>query len=144
MLPQPENQSLCPAIKMDSYLDRKAERNTYAASLINLEQSQRRYALSEDNVILDVRQTYRNLEEAAAQYKIQQNSLELAKRRVDSAQLFIDAGMGVARDLLEAQDALLDAENALTDALIRHAIAKLNFYKDIGLLQVRPDGMWEI
>jgi len=131
-------------LRGDLPLDRKTERNAYVQTLINLQQQQRQYTLSEDRVILDVRQAYRELDEAAARYKIQQNSLELANSRVDSTQLLLDAGRGITRDLLEAQDALRDAENALTDALVAHAIAKLNFYKDIGLLQVRPDGMWEI
>jgi hypothetical protein len=48
-----------------------------------------------------------------------------------------------ARDYLESQDAFLRAQNDVTAALVSHAIAKLNFFRDIGILQVRPDGMWE-
>jgi len=47
------------------------------------------------------------------------------------------------RDLLDSQDDLLDAQNSLTAALVGHVVAKLNFFRDIGVLQVRPDGMWE-
>ena len=47
------------------------------------------------------------------------------------------------RDLLEAQDALLTAENSVTHARINYATAKLEFFRDIGLLNVRPDGLWE-
>jgi len=43
---------------------------------------------------------------------------------------------------IESEMALL-AENSLTAALVDHTIAKLNFFRDIGVLQVRPDGMWE-
>jgi hypothetical protein len=26
---------------------------------------------------------------------------------------------------------------------VGHTVAKLNFFRDVGVLQVRPDGMWE-
>jgi HlyD family secretion protein len=34
-------------------------------------------------------------------------------------------------------------QNQLREALVGHVVAKLNFFRDIGVLQVRPDGMWE-
>jgi hypothetical protein len=48
-----------------------------------------------------------------------------------------------ARDFIESQDALLEAQDNLTAALVAHLVAKLNFFQDVGILQVRPDGMWE-
>jgi hypothetical protein len=45
--------------------------------------------------------------------------------------------------LLESQDALLESQNELTAALVDHATAKLSFFRDVGILQVRPDGMWQ-
>ena len=34
------------------------------------------------------------------------------------------------------------SSNASTEALINYTIANLDFYRDTGVLQVRPDGMW--
>ena len=53
------------------------------------------------------------------------------------------AGRVITRDLLESQDALVEAQNNVTDALVTHLVAKLNFFQDVGILQVRPDGLWE-
>jgi len=127
----------------DLPLDRKVERNAYREALIALEQGQRKYENDKDEVKLDVRQAYRQLQEAAERYRIQRNSLDLAEKRVESTTLLLEAGRLTTRDLLEAQDALLDAQNSLTGALVDHAIAKLNFFRDVGILKVRPDGMWE-
>ena len=124
-------------------LDRLAERNIYRESLIALMQQQRDYDNSIDTVKLEVRQAYRLLLESAEQYQIQKNGVELAAKRVESTSLLLEAGRLTARDLLDAQTALLAAQNALTAALIDHTIAKLKFFSDIGVLQVRPDGMWE-
>jgi outer membrane protein TolC len=126
----------------DLPLDRKKERNAYRESLIALSQQQRQYENDTDTVKLEVRQAYRNLEQAAESYRIQKNSLDLAQKRVESTSLLLQAGRLTTRDLLEAQDALVLAQNNLTAALVDHAIAKLSFFRDIGILQVRPDGMW--
>jgi outer membrane protein TolC len=123
-------------------LDRKKERNVYRQALIALEQQQRQYENDTDTVKLEVRQAYRELEQAAESYRIQRNSLDLAQKRVESTSLLLQAGRLTTRDLLESQDALLEAQNNLTAALVDHAIAKLNFFRDVGILQVRPDGMW--
>ncbi len=123
-------------------LDRKKERNLYREALIFLTQQQRQYDNDEDTVKLQVRQAYRDLEQAAESYSIQKNSLDLAQVRVESTSLLLQAGRLTTRDLLESQDALLLAQDNLTAALINHAIAKLSFFRDIGILQVRPDGMW--
>lgn len=123
-------------------LDRKKERNAYRGALIVLAQQQRQYENDADAVKLDVRNAYRNLEQAAESYSIQKNSLDLAQKRVESTTLLLEAGRLTTRDLLDSQDALLQAQNNLTAALVDHAIAKLSFFRDIGILQVRPDGMW--
>ena len=127
----------------DLPLDRKTERNAYREALIALEQRQRVCENDVDLVELDVRSAYRQLQEAAERYRTQRNSLELSETRVESTTFLLQAGRVTTRDLLESQDALLGAQNNVTAALVDHAIAKLSFFRDIGILQVRPDGMWE-
>ncbi|MHC4473996.1 MAG: TolC family protein [Planctomycetota bacterium] len=133
------------SLGLDSDLpfDRKAERNAYRQALIDLQQGRREHQENVARVKLDIRQAYRQLRETQERYRIQKNSLELAWKRVDSTAMFLKTGRAQTRDLLESQDALLEAENELTDALVGHTIAKLNFFRDIGVLQVRADGMWE-
>lgn len=130
-------------LEADLPLDRKAERNAYRAAMITLSRQQRQYEQDMDEVKLDVRDAYRKLAEAAERYRIGKSSLELAQKRVESTSLLLDAGRAKTRDWLESQDALLRAQNDLTDALVGHTVAKLNFFRDVGILQVRPDGMWE-
>jgi hypothetical protein len=126
----------------DLPLERLEKRNLYRIALIALERQQRQYELDVDFLKLQVRDAHRLLLETAERYHIQQNSLELAERRVDSTRLLLDAGRATTRDLLESQDDLLEAQNAVTTALVSHLDAKLSFFRDVGILQVRPDGMW--
>lgn len=130
-------------LKADLPFDRKSERNAYRKALITLEQQHRAYENDTDNVKLGVRDAYRELQKAAQTYQIQVNSLDLAQKRVESNSLLLEAGRLTTRDLLDSQDDLLTAQNQLTAALVGHVVAKLNFFRDIGVLQVRPDGMWE-
>lgn len=129
-------------LSADLPFDRKNQRNAYRTALINLEQSQRDYADNIDSVTLDVRQAYRQLEATAEQFTTQKKSLALAEERVKNMPLLLKSARAQIRDLLDAQDSLLQAQNDLTSALIGHTIAKLNFYRDVGVLQVKPDGMW--
>ncbi|RKY12125.1 MAG: hypothetical protein DRP65_02165, partial [Planctomycetota bacterium] len=130
-------------LEADLPFDRKSERNAYRKAMITLERQHRKYENDTDNVKLSVRDAYRELNKAAQTYKIQMNSLKLAQKRVESNTLLLEAGRLTTRDLLDSQDDLLTAQNQLTAALVGHIVAKLNFFRDIGVLQVRPDGMWE-
>lgn len=127
---------------LDLPFDRKNQRNTYRTALITLEQSRRDYDDTVDSVMLDVRQAFRQLEATGEQYIIQKKALALAEDRVKNTTLLLKLGRVQMRDLLDAQDSLLEAQNDLTSALVGHTIAKLNFYRDVGILQVKPDGMW--
>lgn len=127
----------------DLGLDRKAERNEYRKALITLEQQQRQYELDTDRIELDVRQALRALKAEAERYRIQKMALDLAQRRLETQKLMLEIGQSNVRLLLESEGALLEAQNDVTSALVAHAIAKLGFFRDIGILQVRPDGMWE-
>ncbi|MHC4535871.1 MAG: TolC family protein [Planctomycetota bacterium] len=127
----------------DLPFSRVAERNDYRRALITLEQQIREYENDEDNIELDMRAAIRDLKTKAEQYRIQQMALVLAQRRKNTQEMLLSIGQGETRLLLEAEGAILSAQNSVTSALVAHAVAKLGFYRDVGILQVKPDGMWE-
>lgn len=121
-------------------LDRVSERNTYRQTLITLNRQQRNADDLRDTIKLQIRDAWRTVEQARESYEIQRRSLTLAERRVDSTSLLIQAGRATTRDTLEAQRALLEAQNALTSAVVNHTIARLDLWRDIGTLTIAPDG----
>jgi len=127
----------------DLPFDRKDQRNDYVRKLIDLQQQQRSYDEYIENVKLGVRKAYRDLVETAESYRIQKIGLELAERRVEEQKLLLEYGRGTVYLLLNSEDALVSAQNNVTVALVNHTVVKLNFFRDIGILQVKPDGMWE-
>jgi outer membrane protein TolC len=117
-------------------------RNDYRRATIALNQSQRAFNLSRDQLVLDVRDAWRELDESRVNYRIQLESVRLAERRVTMASRFIQRGTATARDLLEAEDALLASRNSLTSALIQHTLQRLNFWNTIERLDIDEKGMW--
>ncbi len=131
------------SMESDLPFDQLSERNSYREALISLQQQQRSYDQDLDRIKLEVRQDYRDLVETTRSYEIQTISLELARRRVEQQRMLLELGQGTVRLLLESEDALVQAQNQVIAALVDHTLSKLNFYSDIGILQVKPDGMWE-
>ena len=121
-------------------VDRLRERNALRQTQISRDRAGRSLTLLEDQIILEVRRAFRRLEQARESYEIQKRAVALAERRAESTQLLLQAGRADQRDVLDAQQALVDARNALTSALVDHTIANLEFQRDIGTLVVDKEG----
>ncbi len=130
-------------VDLELPLDRVTEQNIYRKALITLNQRKREYEEMVDWVTLEVRQAYRDLTEAAERHRVQLEGLELAKKRFNNTLLLLQYGRANSRRVLNAQADLFSAQNAATESLVGHTVATLNFYRDAGVLQVHPDGMWE-
>jgi outer membrane protein TolC len=111
--------------------------------LIALERAVRQVQQLEDQIKLSVRNKLRDLLEARETIQIQAMSVWVAEKRVKSSNLFLEAGRAKMRDLLEAQDALLAAQNGLTSAVISYRVAELELQRDMGLLKVDQNGLWQ-
>jgi len=131
-------------LELDLALDRVPEQNVYRKALITLNRRQRDYEQAADTVNLQVRQAHRDLTEAAERYKVLSEALELAQRRFNNTFLLLQYGRASSRRVLQAQSDLFDAQNDAGQALVDYKVAILNFYRDTGVLHVRPDGMWEL
>lgn len=130
-------------LTVDLPLERTRERNVYRESLISLERVVRDLQNLEDSIKADVRANLRTLLESRESLRIQVQSVRLAERRVSSTDLFLQAGRAQIRDVLEAQEALVSAQNALTAAVVNYRIAELQLQRDLGLLEVDENGLWK-
>jgi len=129
-------------VNLDLPLHRTSERNAYRESLIGFEESVRDLQATEDQIKLAVRDDLRNLMQAREQLRIQAQAVEVAKRRVDSTNLFLQAGRVEIRDVLEAQESLVAAENARTAAIVQYRVSELDLQRNLGVLEVSHDGLW--
>ena len=127
-------------LEIDLPLDKKDERNAYRRTLITLDRLQRSYELLRDQVKQQVYSAWRRLDEARASCEIQRESVKLAQRRVESTELLLEAGRAEMRDQLEAQEALLQAQNTLTRTLVDYRITMLELWRDVGTLTFQDGG----
>jgi len=74
--------------------------------------------------------------------KLQSEAASVATERYRKTSLLMQYGRASSRRVLDAQDSLFEAQNEAIKALVNYTIATLNFYRDTGVLKVRPDGMW--
>lgn len=128
---------------IDLPIERTSERNSYRNALINYERTVRSLQDVEDSVKFDVRSVLRDLIEFRETIKIQAEAVRVAQRRVDSTNLFLQAGRAEIRDLLEAQNALNSAQDSLTNAVVSYRIGELELQRDLGVLEVGNNGLWE-
>jgi outer membrane protein TolC len=123
--------------------DRKAERNNYRASLISQEQSARELDLAQDTIRQQITEGWRALDQAKRTYEISLIGVKLSEQRVEEETLKQELGRGTARDLVDAQTDLTQSKNARTAALIGHTLARLRFWRDMGILMIKDNGRWE-
>jgi outer membrane protein TolC len=96
----------------------------------------------EDAIKIQVRNALRTLAQTRESYQIQTLAETLAAQRVDSASLFLQAGRAQVRDVLDAQDDLVSAQNARISALVDYRIAELELQRDMGVIEVDHRGIW--
>ena len=130
-------------LDIDLPLDRKAQRNAYRSALIANERAARELVLAEDNIKLQINDDWRSLDQARRNFAISELGVQLAERRVEEQQLRAELGRGTARDLVDAQNDLISSKNELTTALVSHTIARLRFWRDMGILIIKDNGRWE-
>lgn len=129
-------------LRLDLPIERTAERNQYRQSLIALERTVRAAQEAEDNVKLDVLSALRDLRVAAEDLKIQALAIEVAQRRVELANTLLNLGRGETRDVTEAEQDLVDAQDSFTGSLVDFRLAELELRRDLGILEVDETGLY--
>lgn len=127
---------------LDLPWERTEEQDAYRNSYILLQRAVRNVQNSEDQIKFQLRNELRNLLKARENYMIQTQGLELAQERVKSSELFLQAGRAQVRDVLEAQQAFVSAQNALTSALVNYRVSELELQRDMGVLVIDYKGVW--
>ena len=130
-------------LDFDLGLDRMAERNAYRSAEIAALRANRELQLLEDQVKTQVFGDWRSLDEAKRTHRNSALGVNLAERGVEEQELRAELGRSTTRDLVDAQTALVRSRNGRTQALVSHTIARLQFWKDMGILYIKENGKWE-
>jgi len=142
-VPAKQNAQWGAGLFIDPPLDRKAERNAYRSALISQERAGRTLAQSRDQIELQVRESWRTLEQAKRTYEISELGVKINQRRVEEQDLLAELGRAKAQDQVDTQNDLAASKNDLTQALVAHTIARLQFWNNMGILYIKDSGQWE-
>ena len=136
-------------------LVRKLERNIYRQSLIDFQRQRRTLMAAEDQIVLDVRQHLRRLQQLTENYEIQRRVVELAYLQVTLAlETFrappapneqrdaATAAAALTQQLLNAQRAVPQAQNDLFAIWVDYITTRMAFYRDLELMRVDTRGVW--
>ena len=139
-----DESSTAVQLTFDAPLNRRAQRNSYRAALIDYQSGLRSLTQLEDNIKRAVRSDLRSLSLRREQYRIDVASAALAFERVVSTQLEISLGLGevTARDFLEAQSAYATALSSVANGHIGYIVDRTQLFLDLELLTVGDDGFW--
>lgn len=142
-VPDPERYRWNAGLDVNLPFDRKAERNAYRSALIAELRAQRELEQQEDQIRLQVRESWRTLDQAKRNYEISEVGVQIAERRVEEQELLSEVGRARAQDQVDAQNALIDSRNQRTQALVTHTIARLQFWNNMGILYIKDNGQWQ-
>jgi len=140
----PDQWSRSAGLSLSLPLQQINERNAWRTAEIALDQSRRNWAQQLDDVRTGVQAELRSLKNLEQQIELDKQSIKDEQNNVDRLFIQQESGEVSARDLVESRQNLVNSQNRLIDDQASHFIARLGFYKDIGLLFVDDVGRWNI
>jgi outer membrane protein TolC len=129
-------------IVLELPLNRKAEQVALRNSLIAKRRAERNYEQSKDLVVLQVRRAMRRVQQEQDSLSIQIANRNLAVERRRGARIRFQKGQVSNREVVDAENALLNARDRLAQAQSRIRLAILQFRRDTGTLRIDDDGRW--
>jgi outer membrane protein TolC len=124
-------------------IDRVNARNAYRSAEISLERARRSLEEFEDTLRVQIQSSFRELTRRLESLDIQRQLITDQTKNLRIAELRFERGELPNRDVVEANQSLLDAQNALIDEQVNYEIERLQLLRDLGILFVDETGMWK-
>ena len=129
-------------LQLNLPVDRVPLANTYRAALIAFESNLRAFTGTLDTLRQNIESQLRALEQRRQTYQIQKVASDLANRRLQNQTLLLEAGRVTVLELVDAQQAQIAAQNAVTQALLDYQSARLQLMLVIGALDTEKPKFW--
>ena len=129
-------------LELELPLDRVRERSSLRAARVELSRSRRALSELEDDVILTVRQSLRDYRSSANSLVIQRQIVASEEKNTKVARMRFENGEIGNRDLTDAQNSLVDAQDRLVREQVNVELARVQLLRDLGVLVLEEDGTW--
>jgi outer membrane protein TolC len=122
-------------------LERTGELVARHRAELTLMDVERAYELLREDIARDVRAQLRLLRRIAQSLEVQEKIVNLAQKRLAVAQTRFRLGTRPSRDVVEAQEDLLVAQNRYIGFIVDHAVAAMRLRQLTGEMRVAPSGL---
>lgn len=137
-------------MEFDAPLNRLAERNVYRRALINYQRTRREYYAYEDTIQQSLRNAIRIIRLAQIDFEVRRAAVFVAIIRTDMTRLQLTeppakgggVGATTARDVQEALQSLLSAQNEFLGVWVDYEAQRMNLDLDLGTMQLDQHGLW--
>ncbi|MEX1039132.1 MAG: TolC family protein [Pirellulaceae bacterium] len=140
-------------LQWDAPLTRVVERNAYREAQINYQRTRRSYYQFRDEISRGLRDTIRTLELNQINFELRRAAVQVAISQVERTQLRLQEpakpnqdgvqfDSSTARDLINALDSLLAAQNDFLSVGVDYEILRRGLDVDMGTIQLDPSGIW--
>ena len=124
-------------------VDRVLERNAYRSAMVQHDRAERGFEEFLDSVVIEVRAKIRELVRREESVRIQRELIRDQERNQRIAALQFERGEVSNREVVETEQALLEARNSLIREQVDYEIARLRLLRDLGILFIDEQGMWK-
>ncbi len=123
-------------------VDRTGERSSLRNAQVAHRRALRAHDQFEQDLVVQIQSKFRELARRTQSLEIQRQLIADQERNVKIAQLRFEQGDFSNRDVVEAQQSLLEARNALIQEQVNYEIGRLELIRDLGILFIDERGMW--
>ena len=124
-------------------VDRVDERNAYRSAQIGASRARRSFEEFIDVLVIEIANSFRELERRRQSLDIQSELIAGQEKNVKIAQLRFEQGKIDNRDVTEAKEALLEAQNRLINERVNYEISRLGLLRDLGILFIDEKGVFK-
>ncbi len=143
-----DNGTLRAGLRFDTPIVRQAERNRYRQALIQYQQARRQYYQFEDEVIRNLRQTIRAINQNKILFELNRQNIKVALDGLELARLNLDdpsatsLGPTTVINLTRNINSLQVTQNGFLNVWVQFEVLRQNLDYDLGTMQIGPDGAW--
>lgn len=117
-------------------LDFASERATYQQAQLSLNSAVRAWESTQQDVILEVLQIINSVKQAQARVELQKQSVMQAEKQLELSELRYKKGLSDNLDVIDAEEALLNANTSYYSAIVQHLIAQLRLKQAAATLEL--------
>ena len=127
-------------ITLEIPFDLRDERDALKKASLDLDADVRTLASKTDEVSLEVMDNFTTLKFLRESVKIEKMNIDIAIKRAKNAMFLFKNGDLLNRDVVEAENELLDARNAYVRVLAQYEIQRIELLRNSGTLDIAADG----